>query len=153
VANGNNATPREVELGMFNTKFIQVANGLKAGDRVLLSPPFDTQEKDLEGSVLAEDEKAKVAPTNAPARRANPATETPAGQPGFGPIAAAGNANPGQPQLAANQDAPKGGGFNREEFMKQFDKNGDGDIDETEREGMRAAMAARFGGGAPDGSG
>jgi HlyD family secretion protein len=153
VASGNSATPREVELGMFNTKFIQVASGLKEGDRVLLSPPFDTQEKDLEGSVLAEDEKAKLAPTNAPARAAKPAPEAPSGPPGFGPIATVGKPNPAQPQLAANLDPAKAGGFNREAFMKQFDKNGDGEIDESEREGMRTAMAARFGGGAPDGSG
>jgi Ca2+-binding EF-hand superfamily protein len=38
--------------------------------------------------------------------------------------------------------------------LKQFDKNGDGELDESEREAMRAAMAARFGGpGSPGGGG
>lgn len=152
VGDGNKSSPREVELGMFNTKFIQVASGLKEGDRVLLSPPFDTQEKDLVGAVLAEDEKAKLAPTNAPARAVKP-TESPSGQPGAGPIAAAGNVNSVPSQPGARPDGARPGGFNREEFMKQFDKNGDGEIDESEREAMRSAMAARFGGGAPDGSG
>jgi Ca2+-binding EF-hand superfamily protein len=38
-------------------------------------------------------------------------------------------------------------------MMKQFDKNSDGELDETEREAMRSAMGARFdnrgGGGGP----
>jgi HlyD family secretion protein len=153
VVNGGSSAPREVELGMFNTKFIQVASGLKEGDRVLLSPPFDTQEKDLEGSVLAADEKAKLAPTNAPVRPTKPASDTPPGERGFGPIATVANGAPADGQAAPGQDAARRGGFNREEFMKQFDKNGDGQIDESEREAMRTAMAARFAGGSPDGAG
>lgn len=38
---------------------------------------------------------------------------------------------------------PGGGGFNREAVMKEFDKNGDGELSEEER----SAMRARFGGG------
>ena len=30
--------------------------------------------------------------------------------------------------------------------MKQYDKNGDGELDESEREAMRTALTARFGG-------
>ncbi len=153
VASGGKDTPRDVELGMFNTKFIQIANGLKEGDRVLLSPPFDSQEKDLEGAVLADNEKAKFASTNRPARSTKPTSEALPGQLGVGPVAAGGPPNSEPALAAAGQESAKRGGFNREEFMKQFDKNGDGQIDDSEREAMQAAMAARFGGGPPDGSG
>jgi len=51
------------------TKFIEITQGLKEGDRGLLSPPFDTQEKELDGAVLAADEKARRRP-NRPHRQA-----------------------------------------------------------------------------------
>ena len=38
----------------------------------------------------------------------------------------------------------RNGGFSREDFMADFDKNGDGEIDETEREAAREAMRERF---------
>jgi len=66
--------------------------------------------------------------------------------------------------LAGNQaeggpgEGQPGGGrrgrFNPEEMLKQFDKNGDGQLDEEEREAGRAAMAERFRGmGGPGGTG
>jgi HlyD family secretion protein len=137
VLNGGQAEPRPVEVGMFNTKFIEITKGLKPGDRVLLSPPFESREKDLEGGVLAENEKAGAA-TNAPPRAA--------------PAPAAPNISPGEPIAVAGGDRKgdsprKRGNFNPEEMLKQFDKDGDGKLDDTEREAMRTAMAARFGGG------
>ena len=62
--NGSKPEPRPVEAGLFNTKFIEIVKGVKEGDRVLLAPPFDAQEKDLEGAVLAADEKVKLIATN-----------------------------------------------------------------------------------------
>ena len=62
-ANGN-GDPRPVEVGLYNTKYIQILSGVKEGDRVLLSPPFDTQSKDLTGEILAPDEKARIKFTN-----------------------------------------------------------------------------------------
>lgn len=56
---GGKPAPRPVETDMYNTKLIQVTRGLNEGDLVLLSPPFDVREKDLEGGVLAEEEKAR----------------------------------------------------------------------------------------------
>lgn len=165
VDRGGKPVPQPVEVGLFNTKFIEVINGLQEGERVLLSPPFDTQAKDLEGGVLGEEEKTSAA-TNTPPR------PRPAKQPEFtegGPGGAAPGAGvsptvmgaPQNPQagagmgagMVAGQPGEGGGrgGFNREEFMKQFDKNSDGQIDETEREAMRAAMVARFGAGGPGG--
>ncbi len=131
------AEPRPVEVGMFNIKFIEITKGLGDGDRILLSPPFESREKDLERSVLAEDEKASAA-TNVPPR-ATPAPTLP----GIGP---------GEPIASANGDqngdrARRRGNPNLEELAKEFDKNGDGQLDDSEREAMRTAMAARFAGG------
>lgn len=39
------------------------------------------------------------------------------------------------------------GGFSREQVMSQFDKNGDGELDQEERQAFRDAMRERFGGG------
>ncbi|HEY5914658.1 MAG TPA: efflux RND transporter periplasmic adaptor subunit [Verrucomicrobiae bacterium] len=137
VLHGGTAEPRPVEVGMFNTKFIEITKGLDPGDRVLLSPPFESRGKDLEGAVLAEDEKPGAA-TNVPPRAA-PGPAAPGISPGE-PIASAGN--------GPNGDGPRRrGNFNPEEMLKQFDKDGDGKLDDTEREAMRTAMAARFGGG------
>jgi len=150
--NGAKQEPKPVETGMYNTKFIEITQGLKEGDRVLLSPPFDLQEKDLEGAVLADEERSRVAKSNAPPRAALP-LNGPAQQPsrdGETPLDGGAFAGGGPRESAgtgtANRDAGgRGGGFNREELMKQYDKNGDGELDESEREAMRAAMAARFG--------
>lgn len=43
--------PVEVEVGLFNNKFIEIASGLKEGDNVLLSPPIDGS-IDLSGTVI-----------------------------------------------------------------------------------------------------
>jgi len=158
LVNGSKSEPKQVEVGMFNTKFIQIVQGIEAGDRVLLSPPFDSQEKDLEGPVLADEEKAKVTLTNLPPVEA----VSPNGlrdQAGSGaPL----NGTPGMTAAGARgADADPGarpgggppGNFDFAEIVKQYDKNGDGELDETEREAMRAAMTARFGGQGPGGAG
>ena len=137
VLNGGQVEPRPVEVGMFNTKFIEITKGLKPGDRVLLSPPFESREKDLEGGVLAENEKAGAA-TNGPPRAA-PAPAAPRVAPGE-PLAAAGGDRQGD-------SSRKRGNLNPDEMLKQFDKDGDGKLDDTEREAMRTAMMVRFGGG------
>jgi len=56
--------PVPVTVGMFNTKFIQITSGMKEGDQVLLSPPFDTEEKDLGGAIIADGEKPPPGTTN-----------------------------------------------------------------------------------------
>jgi HlyD family secretion protein len=164
----NPPKPVPVGVGMYNQKLIEITSGLNEGDRVLLSPPFDSQEKDLGGSVLAQGEAAPVADSNAVARvlsqqgrnggeRGNGiGIPNPSGDPSeTGPRALGGDvagagaeplATPGQPGEAANgerRQRPGGGNFpNREELLKQFDKNGDGELDDEER----AAMRAQFGG-------
>ena len=39
------------------------------------------------------------------------------------------------------------GGFSRENFISQFDKDGDGELNDEEREAVRESMRERFGGG------
>jgi HlyD family secretion protein len=138
VNGGRKPEPTPVEVGMFNTKFIEVLKGLKEGDRVLLSPPFDTQEKDLEGAVLAADERVRIATNRPPPFAAPFVTPARAGEP------VAMNA----PGPGGEESPAKGrrNGLSQEEALKQFDKNGDGKLDDPEREAMRAAMAVRFGG-------
>ena len=62
--------PVKVDVGMYNTKFIEIVSGLKEGDSVLLAPPFNTDEKDLGGSVLADGEEVPTAASNQVARPA-----------------------------------------------------------------------------------
>ncbi|MHC1770043.1 MAG: efflux RND transporter periplasmic adaptor subunit [Verrucomicrobiia bacterium] len=195
VKNGSKNVPTPVQIGMFNTKFVEITSGVKEGDQVLLSPPFDTEEADLEGSMLDDADKAKAL-TNAPKlreslnlpppgegngtelRRENgrgpgPSTSLPTGPRaaetaalngvpapiGNGDVASGGG--PGQalgaggerPRFAMAEGQPGEGapggrppaGVNFQEMLKQYDANGDGELDETEREALRTAMQARFG--------
>ena len=169
---GNPPHPVPVGVGMYNQKLIEITSGLKEGDRVLLSPPFDSQEKDLGGAVLAQGDAVPLADSNAVARvlaqgrnggerdEANgdargangpggrigdPTREPrPAGDPSQ---LTAGDQPGGEAATGERRQRPgrEGGGNlpNREEMLKQFDKNGDGQLDDDER----AAMRAQFGGG------
>ena len=182
VLEGRDATPRPVEVGMYNTKYIQITSGLKEGERVLLAPPFDTHEKDLEGAVLTAEEKAKLKTNGAARPKSIPVTprsgpsdtrQTPdlrpdgptlasrgsSPGPGPGPEAPSAEARPpsstappfpGGPGVAVNPGAPGApgtpgspggrGGFNREDMLKRFDKDGDGELSEEERAAMRQLM-------------
>ena len=65
-----------VTVGMYNIKFIEILSGLKEGDRVLLSPPFDTEEKDLGGAIIAEGDSMPIASSaNRPSRPARTARD------------------------------------------------------------------------------
>lgn len=142
---GRKTVPKPVEVGLFNTKFIEVVSGLEKADRVLLSPPFDTEEQDLAGSLLAQSEKVEL-PTTAPASRQPP---------GAGP--ARGPASEGRPEGAGRGaeagDRPAGGGLDVQAMIKRFDKNGNGRIDASEREAARAAMPGGLAGGPGGGGG
>jgi HlyD family secretion protein len=160
VKDGSDTRSVPVDVGMYNTKLIQIVSGLKEGDLVSLAPPMDSQEKDLSGAILEGQEAGAI--TNLPATtiettdtrgnglspalaEANARDRAGGGlQSGFGP--------PGEARVGREGGSPdgatgqRGGGrFNREEMLKQFDKNGDGEIDEEERTAMRAAMKERFG--------
>lgn len=140
--NGEKPIPVPVELGMYNTKYIEVTKGLKEGDRVLLSPPFDTQEKDLGGDVLTDDEKAQVARTNQTAQLPPPTTTT-NGATGASPD----GRGPGQGQSPRGSGNRRGGQVTPE-MLKEFDKDGDGQLSDEERQAMRP-RAGGGPGGAP----
>lgn len=176
---GGQPKPVPVEVGLFNTRFIQIVSGLNEGDRVLLSPPFDAEQRDLEGTVLTAEDRARVTATNPP-----PATTSsrgaPTGAPDLaatrGPQAAGGpsgptgspNAGSSTPPAFAGNPPPNaiagpdgaapdgagagrrgggqrgGAGFDREAMTRQFDKDGDGQLNEEEQQAMREAMRQRF---------
>jgi hypothetical protein len=154
---GGKTEPRPVELGMYNTKFIQITKGLKEGDRVMLTPPFDTQGKAAEAAGLAAEQKARPTGTNAPPGAEAPAVLSPAGQPAGGAppdllpanpdarVGGARGADPGRgPRSGEGREGRgRGGGVSREEMLKRFDKNGDGELDNAEREAMRGARTNR----------
>jgi HlyD family secretion protein len=170
VLKGGRSEPRPVEAGLFSTKFIQILSGLEPGDRVLLSPPLDTGSRDLEGSVLADSDKARKMATNMPAvavtqpaAAVNGGMGDGAGGEGRGnrgPGRDGGAGGPGGAGLAGGNGGPGGapgagggapGGFDREAMMKQmlqqFDKNGDGKLDEEEQAAAREQGRQRFGQG------
>lgn len=178
VAKGSGIEPVPVEVGMFNTKFIEIASGLSEGDQVLLSPPLNPNPADLAGGIISQGEMLS---TNPPAEAAITAQSASSPQSGGssgpedagrrGPSSGLGDAAErperlmNSPALESREGAgrqegrseiggrapregqgeggrPGGGRFNREEMLKQFDTNADGELDETER----AAMRERFGG-------
>jgi HlyD family secretion protein len=119
--------PVPIAVGMYNTKFIEVITGLKEGDQILLAPPFDTQDKDLGGAILGEGDKNTVTNLLAePRPKINGQDES-------------------NGDARANGDRKKSGGVTKggmpEELRKQFDKNGDGQLDEAERAAMRERFA------------
>ncbi len=153
-ASSSRAVP--VEVGLFNTKFIQIVSGLKEGDRVMLSPPLDSKPADMDGSIMEDGEKP---PTNdvsmmqAPSNPVGPKTPGGSVSPeqktrrpeGPGTDERNGATRRGGEQEGAGRPGA-GGGFNREEMMKKYDKNGDGKLDEDERSAIRAAMPSGAGG-------
>lgn len=61
---GDNAV--EVEIGLFNNKFIEIKSGLESGDRIMLAPPIDSG-IDLSGALISDDEEVDIEPTRKPA--------------------------------------------------------------------------------------
>jgi HlyD family secretion protein len=159
VAQGRSAAAVPVEVGLYNTKFIQILSGLEEGDRVLLAPPFDTEERDLSGAILAGAEGETLTNLNLAivppvgqervpgAGMVTPEVTVPTGMVegnGGGAVVAGGLEGGGRPAGA--------GRGNREEMMKRFDTNRDGELDDAERAAMREALGA-MGGGTSSGRG
>jgi len=146
--NSGKPEPSTVEIGLFNTRFIEITSGLKEGDRVMLAPPFDTQTKDIAGSLLTPEEKLQAA-TNMPPRAPNGSPGGPVPGPGSAPLAA----NPGGESLGQGR-GPDGTNTGRprmspEDFIKRFDKDGDGQLSEAERNAAREATGGGRGSGGP----
>jgi hypothetical protein len=155
----------QVEVGLFNTRFIQILRGLEEGDEVLLSPPFE--QRDLEGSILEEEEMSTLTNT-VPRPVAASQGRNGAGVNGRGGRSAEAGDGEGAAARGGSNGAagPRGGqgggpgGMNpeamRAQMLKQFDKDGDGELSQSEREAMQAEMQQRFGnrgGGAGGGAG
>lgn len=169
VQKGNDLKPAPVDVGMYNTKLIQIVSGLNEGDRVSLAPPLDSQEKDLGGAILGSEDGNAI--TNLPVNttftdvRGNGNGRVPVLADGRGPERGLPPVNGeggrgslregGGPPAAFGEGRREGGGerrggggrMNREEMLKQFDKDGDGELSEDERAAMMTAMRERFGEG------
>jgi HlyD family secretion protein len=159
LASGGEPQPKPVEVGMFNTKFIQILKGVSEGDLVLLSPPFDTSEKDLSGSVVPEDEARHLTNAPPPTPERAPSQMNPASPDSRGPLTRVSPPGQDNPQIAQTPAGARGrppGQTSPEELMKRFDKNGDGKLDEEELAAVRANLQnapsgpSRRPGGAPD---
>jgi hypothetical protein len=150
--------PVPVTVGMYNSKFIEITSGVKAGDRVMLSPPFDTKEKDLGGSIIAQGEVPPEGSTNTPPVRIRNDSRGRSGGPepggerslaggeGRRPFnmegAQGGDDSQREGMRSGKRGPPRGeqaGGSrtNRQELLKRFDLNGDGALDESEMAAMR----------------
>jgi HlyD family secretion protein len=127
------AEPTPVEVGLFNTKFIEVLDGVEEGDEILLAPPLQMEEINLAGEVFGDDEKISASdlkPDNAALDQMEKSSRPRGNDNGQG-----GNARQGG--QGAGGGGPGGGGFDREAMMKRLDTDGDGTISEAEREAAR----------------
>jgi HlyD family secretion protein len=157
--------PVPVTVGQYNTKFIQICSGLRDGDQVLLSPPFDTKEKDLGGAIIADDEKLPPGVTNQIARAKAPGKDkegrdrSRSGIADLRPIPVAAETDQGSRPPIDDPRAQKGTrpgrtGFigsstNRAELLKRFDIDGDGKLNATEQAAMERWIALRRGTNSP----
>lgn len=129
--------PVPVEVGLYNTKFIEVSKGLEPGDRVLLSPPFDTEEKDLGGGIIGQGD---AIPTNRPVpvpaggeRR----SETKPGGPSERPSSER-PARPEAPRSDSKGTTESGSGrSNPADVAQKLDTNSDVQMSDTERAARR----------------
>ena len=159
IASGDDSQPVDVQVGLYNTKFIEIASGLKEGDRILLSPPFDSQQKDLGGAIVEEGETVPatnmvVTPVPIDGGRQEPQINKSRGTEEDGPSDSGERPRMNRPreesgegQNTPSANSPRGQRPNFDELRKQFDKNGDGQLDETERQAMRESFGGQFGGG------
>ena len=127
------AEPKPVEVGLFNTKFIEILDGVDAGDAILLAPPLQMEEINLAGEVFGDDEEVtedQLKPDTKALEKIKQSNLSRGGESG-------GNKG-GQ---------GKSGGFDREAMMKRLDTDGDGQISDAEREAARKQFQRMQGGG------
>ncbi len=149
--------PVPVEIGMFNTSFIEIQKGLEEGQEVMLAPPVD-EEIDLSGGVLQEGATDDLElPTERP--EANSERSRPRGG-GGGEGRQRGGADGGGRGGGADGERgggrPEGGGGGddrRAQMLKRFDKDGDGTLSDDERDAMRQSFQGGGGGGEGGGRG
>ena len=121
---------------------------MKEGDRVLLAPPLDPNEKDLGGSILAAGDTLPVA-QNQPrfARPSLEAEKTAQRRPrdvarrnGDRPRIPDPGASGGEHRVGDPPANGESGTNNFREMMKKFDTDGDGKLSDSERAAMRSAF-------------
>ena len=115
--------PVPVEVGLFNTKFIEILDGVDAGDAILLAPPLQMEEINLAGEVFGDDEAVtadQLKPDTKALEKIESSKRSQGGESG-------GN----------KEGQGKSGGFDRETMMKRLDTDGDGQISDAEREAAR----------------
>ena len=122
--------PIPVEIGMFNSSYIEIKSGLDEGERVMLAPPV-SEEVALDGGVLEETEGLDL-PKEAPAEQPKQGGKRPD------------NGGSGRRPEGAGAG---GGGDQRAKMMKRFDTDGDGKLSDSEKEAMKKAFSGGGGGG------
>jgi HlyD family secretion protein len=155
VAQGRASVPVPVDVGMYNTRFIQITSGVQEGDRVLLAPPFDTEDQDLSGAILAVAEMRGMTnltttlpeiPARNQDRGGQRLTAAAGGPEARGPgTELPGGAGPGMEgrfEPAGAEATERPGRTGRAEMIKRFDTDGDGQLSETERTAMATTLAA-----------
>ena len=131
---GANAMP--VKVGLFNTKFIEVLDGVDAGDAILLAPPLQMEEINLAGEVFGDDEAMTEDQLKPDAK----ALEK---------IEQSNRSRTNASQSGSERGSGQGGygGFDRDAMMKRLDTDGDGKISDAEREAARKQFQRMQGGG------
>ena len=136
--------PVPVEVGLFNTKFIEVLDGVDTGDAILLAPPLQMEEINLAGEVFGDDEamtEDQLKPDAKALEKIEQSNRSRTGAPQAG-------SERGPGQGAGNRGGPGGsGGFDRDAMMKRLDTDGDGQISDAEREAARKQFQGMQGGG------
>jgi HlyD family secretion protein len=157
--------PVPVTVGQYNTKFIEICSGVRDGDQVLLAPPFDTKEKDLGGAIIADDETLPPGVTNEIAH-AKPLGMDKGGKdrnrPGGDklrplPVVAeadqSGRSRGDDPRSSMGprpgRTESSGSVTNQADLVKQFDSDGDGKLNATERAELERWLARQRGTNAP----
>lgn len=133
VKKGGEDEPMPVEVGLYNSKFIQVTSGLKSGDQINLSPPLSADASGLDKPLV--DGDGELPPTKKVAPQAKSKD---------------GAARSGGSKKGGSSWQQKGGGDGQKkrrspspEMIKRFDKDGDGKLDDGEMSALRQSFQNR----------
>lgn len=137
--------PVNVEVGLFNTAFIQIVSGLQEGDRVLLAPPIGTEEKSVEGGGLIAADQPGQQQVGPPLEQRTRTVEQGEQPPAARPEGSAEPPGPTPPpgserRMVGSANGPGRGGPIPQELLQRFDRDGDGQLNEEEREAMRQEL-------------
>ncbi len=149
VKKGSKDVPTPVEVGLYNSEFIEIQSGLEEDDRILLAPPLESS-IELDGSVLPDDVEDLDLSSERP--KENSSRES-TDRGGRGAPERGSEGRGGSRERNADGGGGGGGGDRRAEMMKRFDKDGDGKLSDEERDAMRKQFGGGGGGGRPRGDG